>query len=516
MPVRARWPALALIMAGLLAVAGIVALTSQNAPTPTRPAGASPGSPQEEATPAPTPRLVAGWFEPAALDSPLAATWGTLAVDRDFDGRIDLFMGRHRSPPQLFVGRPTALRLGPSPWPHPMDRHGCAWGEANGDGLPDLLCVQGAAHGKGERPNELWIQHPDGSLHERAAAYGVELPPQRKRSVNWIDFDRDGDLDLFIGAYLRAGAPDTMLRNDRGRFTKVRVGLANELNVISSAWSDLDHDGWPDLLAVQSGGPTKLYLNHHGHFHEKPMPALRQTAYLMAAWGDADGDGWSDLALVQSDRIRLLRNDQGTLRRWATLHAHRTRAVAWADFNSDGLADIFAVQGAPGFEQGAVADEPDLVLLQRSDGGFSSFALAETDGWEGAGESVVASDLDFDGRMDVVVANGNHRWDGTDHVLLNRSPNGNAIVFGLRGSRWNPLGFGVRIEVRAGSISRTVWLADGVAGSVQSAGQVHLGLGSAMSARIVIRWPDGARECLAGAPGDWGLIHRGSNPCQRR
>lgn len=525
MPLRARQPVVVGLIVGILvaATAAVVAMVAvMLAQSPVHPAADGPSptpsaSPLPTATPAstarPTPQPVAGWFSAVDIDSPMAATWGTLAVDRDFDSHVDLFMGRHRSAPQLFSGDPTSLQLDPMAWPHPMDRHGCAWGEANGQGLPDLLCVQGAARGRGERPNELWIQRPNGQLRERAATYGVELPPQRKRSVNWLDFDRDGDLDLFIGSYLRRGAPDAVLRNDRGTFRRASVGLGVELNVINSAWADVDRDGWPDQLVVQSGAPTLLYRNHHGWFRREDTPALGKVAWLSAAWGDADGDGWADLALVRADRIRLLRNDHGRLRNWMTLDTRRTRAVAWADFNSDGLLDLYAVQGAPGFEPGPIADEPDALYFQDPGGGFVAWSLADTAGWEGAGESVVASDLDHDGRPDIVVANGNHRWSGLDHVLLNHMPSGNAVVFGLRGSRWNPLGFGARVAVRADGRTRSIWLTDGVAGSVQAAGQVHIGLGMARRARVVITWPDGSHDCLRGSPGDWGLIAIGSSPC---
>ena len=83
-----------------------------------------------------------------------------------------------------------------------MDRHNCAWGEANGDGRPDLLCVQGTEVGN----NELWLNTPDGFV-ESADAYGLARPADRARTATWIDYDQDGDLDLFLGNVPASGHP---------------------------------------------------------------------------------------------------------------------------------------------------------------------------------------------------------------------------------------------------------------------------------------------------------------------
>ncbi|MFN2428208.1 MAG: FG-GAP repeat domain-containing protein, partial [Candidatus Binatia bacterium] len=139
-------------------------------------------------------------------------TWGTFGAawaDFDNDGHLDLFVGRHSAVPALFrsTGRGTfvevtkaaGLLVGFLPENlNLLDRHGCAWGDANGDGRADLYCSTGAEGGKGSDPNQLFVNQGNGTFAESAQQLGVDDGPGRGRGVNWIDYDRDGQLDLYV------------------------------------------------------------------------------------------------------------------------------------------------------------------------------------------------------------------------------------------------------------------------------------------------------------------------------
>jgi FG-GAP-like repeat len=126
-------------------------------------------------------------------------TWGSAWNDYDFDGDTDFFLGRHASVPWLFRFEDGAFDRVQVPDLEPfVDRHQCTWGEANGDGDPDLYCVQGADLGFGTGPNQLFIQTSNG-FQNRAFRFKVRDRFGRGRTANWLDYDGDGDLDIFVG-----------------------------------------------------------------------------------------------------------------------------------------------------------------------------------------------------------------------------------------------------------------------------------------------------------------------------
>ena len=103
------------------------------------------------------------------------------------------------------------------------------------------------------------------------------------------DFDRDGDLDLFVGGRTIPGSypltpQSALLRNDGGKFVDVTEEMASGLQsagmVTSAIWSDADGDGWSDLLVTCEWGPVQLWRNDNGHLSDatrrrdsRPAPA---------------------------------------------------------------------------------------------------------------------------------------------------------------------------------------------------------------------------------------------------
>jgi enediyne biosynthesis protein E4 len=116
------------------------------------------------------------------------------------------------------------------------------------------------------------------------------------------DFDRDGDVDLFIGgrsvpgAYPSAAASHLWI-NEKGRFTEAEEKLMpgrKDLGIVSSAvWSDANGDSWPDLLVTEEWGPVRLFLNQKGQLVEKMDTGVRERHgwWNGLAKGDVDQDG---------------------------------------------------------------------------------------------------------------------------------------------------------------------------------------------------------------------------------
>lgn len=449
------------------------------------------------------------------LGSEPSRTWGLTFFDRDQDGWPDLLLGRHLKPPvlldnqagQFVAATEPDLEMVPPGKPH-YDRHSCAWGEANGDNRPDLYCVSGAQKGIGSGPNQLLIATDEG-LRSAKAASGAEDPEGRGRTANWIDFDRDGDLDLFVGNTFRRTHPNVMFENTREGFVRASVGLDHELHTHSSTWSDWDRDGYPDLLLTTVNEPRAITLdNEQGMFSESRI-GLGGIRAIAAAWGEVDGDGWTDLALVTRAEVIVFENNRGFFTRSAVFSMRWARSAVWADLNNDGYQDLFVVRGS---KEGS-PDEGDRVYLNQG-GSFVPDSWTELAPSTGNGETAAPADFDRDGRLDLVVTNGMGQISGVPDLLHNETTGGNWLVIDLQGPSWNPGGFGVSFKVVAGDLIYRSSTNDGVAFRSQSdVGSIHLGLGSNTRADVRIRWPNGKTDCVSAAAGSRVSLKIGTRPC---
>ncbi|HEX2050670.1 MAG TPA: CRTAC1 family protein [Actinomycetota bacterium] len=450
--------------------------------------------------------------------------WGAAWGDYDRDLDPDLMLGRHFAHALLFEndGRRFRPAAGAGDVVDQFDRHGCAWGEANGDGRPDLYCTRGALEGTAAGPNYLAVQR-GGRLLNEAKRRGARDKFGRGRSTNWLDFDGDGDLDLFVGNKRRPGHPDALLRNDGGRFRRVDWGLARGTSTISSSWSDWDRDGDPDLLALQYGDRAPIaYVNDGDRFRRAPLGVATARPWSSAAWGDFDGDGWTDVHLVGERGAVVARNRAG---RFEVVHRMRLaqgRTSAWLDADNDADLDVVVAQGIPERllppDDAAirVRDRPELLL--RNDGG----SFERVGGWSyraalgGDTDSVSVADFDGDGRVDVLVTNGWAAANARATLLANRSRAQTWARVALSGPRANPWGYGARLVVRAGRMRYRREVTDGVTFRSQSdASLVHLGLAGARAARVRVEWPGGGADCVHVRAGATVRVRAGASPCAR-
>lgn len=474
------------------------------------------------------------------------------SADRDASLRIELAspgapvileFGASVPPSSIYVGqqniRPSAreIRL------ELQDRHGLAWTDLNGDGRLDVYITRGAIGGTLKKfppdvqarvQDELLVSQPDGRYLNATAGSGIDKRGCSARKTSWVDFDRDGLLDLFVNCqergFVKGRYPKQLYRQGAGgKFTEVaeQVGLAiADEEVIDFAWVDVDNDGYPDLVTYEGKG-FFLYRNRagarfdrefigRGKFAREDRPELRGTTaeYWFVdgklAVADFDGDGYLDVFCASKTGNWLLLND-GKGRLSLVDPTGRglpdaSATAAWVDFDNDGLVDLFAV--------------PQGLYRQRPDRRFDATGLLGVKPGRHMAAIANWADLDNDGRRDMVLAllENFSKWNWweklrktnadrfTWHVAAyrNDASKNHGLAIRLQGRPGNPQAIGARVTVRtaAGQQVQVVGLNDGAFFS-QGYYRLHFGLGAAERADSVrVTWPDGSDETFPAVAAD--------------
>lgn len=419
-----------------------------------------------------------------------------------------------------------------------QDRHAHAWADFNGDGVLDLFVNRGALSGtlrafpqsvvRGIR-DELFLSRSPGVFEERGVQAGIEKKGCSGRHAQWVDFDSDGLLDLFVNCYDRenfAGDYPKQLYRQGPKGTlrdvaeEVGLGLPDQ-QMANLAWFDVDGDGDTDLLAFQDEG-LFLYRQSAGSFVQEPVVkrGLEQAQRVGQTQGnywfydgklsvsDYDRDGDLDVFSSSKRGNLLLRNQGGKLEvvDLASVGLPPQSSNAhWVDYDNDGLPDLHLI--------------PQGVYRQRADHTFQRTGLlaVEPDRYDAA--IVNWADLDNDGRIDVLIAfNENRdfrrwweyrkeprprgRWDLV--ALRNTVGGGHWLQVALAGEEGNRQGIGATVSVTAGG-STQMQEVGASEGSFFSQGHYRLYFGLGQHARvdaIKVRWSDGVEQELRDVSAD--------------
>ena len=232
-----------------------------------------------------------------------ATAWG----DLDGDGDQDFFLGGAAGhPAQLFTNQGDGNFVEATSSPFEADKDcedtGAVFFDAELDGDLDLYVASGSYEfPEGDRAlrDRLYLNNGKGQL---ALAPAGHLPTLRKVTgpVAACDFDRDGDLDLFVGARLiprnyPVAPKSDLLLNEGGKFTPHPAPPSPGL-VTGALWADADHDGWSDLFITCEWGPVWLVRNAQGEL--APPVAISESGWWTSiSAGDIDNDGDLDFAV---------------------------------------------------------------------------------------------------------------------------------------------------------------------------------------------------------------------------
>jgi len=297
-----------------------------------------------------------------------------------------------------------------------QETRAAAWGDFDADGDADLYL--GFADPK--IPAKVYRNDAKGTRFvDVATQIGVALTGVARQPA-WIDYDGDGDLDLFAAF---RDVPNRLLRNDRGRFIDVTVasGIGDPRKTVSAAWWDFDRDGDLDLFtANQEGEPNGFYRQDQGRFTDVAqafgvdgMPRPAADGGVGPSVSDFDLDGDFDLFVANYGHSALYRNDGGLRftevsgERGIDLNGHGVTS-GWGDLDNDGRPDLYVgnfIAGQPLYR--------DALFIN---GAKFTEALPNVILKHDATHGVQFVDFDRDGRLDLALTNNDP--DGGGHPLL--------------------------------------------------------------------------------------------------
>ncbi|MCB1056894.1 MAG: CRTAC1 family protein [Acidobacteria bacterium] len=448
---------------------------------------------------------------------------GVAAGDYDGDGWVDLYAVRGDIGANLLFrnrGDGSFEEVGEAAGVAITGEQGSGPTFADVDGDGDLDLVIGGIRGT---PIRLFANRGDGSFEEVTASSGL-FAHRNTFSAAFGDFDRDGDLDLFLSHWGLSGDTEHLWRNDGGGVFEdvgqgLGVGPAYRIRdyTFCPNFADVDDDGWPDLLVTGDFGTSKVFRNLGGSgFVETTGPEITDENGMGAAVADYDNDGDLDWFVSSiwdpsgepagnwgTSGNRLYRNrGDGSFEDVTASAGVRLGYWGWgscfADLDNDGWLDLFHVNGfflerVPFFNE-----DPSRLFMSRGDGSFEERSVAAGLDDRGQGRGVVCFDYDRDGDVDLFVANNRgparlYRNDGGD---ANRS-----MEVRLRGRGGNTQGIGARIWLTTGGLTQMRELRAGCNFESQDPAVAHFGLGEATEVdELRVRWPDGDEEVVRNVP----------------
>lgn len=477
---------------------------------------------------------------------------GAAIFDYDNDGLPDIFIvnggtfplspsgARHHLYHNLghlkFEDVTEKAGITPSEW-----GQGVCAGDFDNDGNVDLFVTNWGQ-------NVLYHNLGNGKFKDETEARGLEQTARRwSTGCAFVDYDRDGNLDLFVSHYVAfdpaktprpgespqctwkglpvvcgprglPGETMSLYHNDgHGHFTDVsaKAGISGPKNYygFTVLTGDFDNDGWPDIYVACDSTPSLLYHNkHNGTFEEIGVISGasfnedgREQAGMGVSAADYNHDGWLDIFKTNfsDDTPTLYKNEKdGTFSdvTAAAGLANRTRFLGWGtaflDIDNDGWVDILSVNGHvyPEVDAGQTHEtfeQQRLVYWNRRDNQFYDMSTSSGPAIlaHHASRGMAVGDLDNDGSLEAVVINLNE----PPSLLKNtvKEPGNSLLVRLLTGKRD---AIGARAIVEAGGMKQIGEVRSGGSFISSNDFRLHFGLGAATKASITVHWLDGKKE----------------------
>ncbi len=501
---------------------------------------------------------------------------GSAFLDHDGDGDLDLYVlngsqvsgfpeGGHprnalyRNDNTAFVEATGEAGVGDANW-----GMGCAVADYDNDGDPDLYVTNYGG-------NSLYANRGDGTFADVSAPAGVAGEERRfSTGCAFFDYDRDGDLDLYVANYVdfshfmettpemryewrgltvhfgprgMRGEPDFFYRNDGDGTFSDATEAANlvdreMLYGLGVVAGDYDNDGDADLYVANDTGANYLYENQ-GDRTFAEVAWLKGAAFgesgeaqgcMGIAFGDYDNDQYPDILVTNfwEETNTLYHNDAGAFFSDRTFDAgvgmESFQYLAWGtgffDYDNDGDRDLFVANGhlfpqLNGANLGVDYAQTNQLFENAGDGTFREVTGVSGPGLQIEKVSRGASfgDFDGDGDLDIFVLDLN------DSPTLLRNDGGNRnnwLLVKTVGTESNRDGIGAKVKARCGELVQINEVRSGSSYLSQNDLRLHFGLGRCAAVdELEVSWPSGREESFEDIPANQVLtIREGSGTVQ--
>jgi len=320
------------------------------------------------------------------------------------------------------------------------------WIDANNDQKLDLYFTNSA----GAATNRYYENQGDGSF---LSVNNLSITDEflGTRSVDWIDYDNDGDSDLFLTN--ENNSKNSLFRNDGpNNFTKItNLSIVGSFkSSAGSSWGDIDNDGDYDLFVANwNNQNNQLFINDNGIFTEKPLSII------------ASGGG----------------NSFGS---------------SFADIDNDGDLDLYVCNAFSNTQTN------NFIYINDGNGNFTQDTtsnLATHFGWT---FGCAFGDYNNDGWLDLILAN-TYNENQTNSLFRNTGSGNNWVKFNCTGVDSNTSAIGAKVRIKANINGTDVWQTRKIVASTgynsQNSYTVHFGLGNATTIdELEITWPIGTTQ----------------------
>jgi hypothetical protein len=421
----------------------------------------------------------------------------------------------------------------------PMFGLGVTVGDYDNDGHDDIfITALGQSH--------LFHNNGSGTFSDATKSAGFWGPNEFSTSAAWVDYDRDGKLDLVVANYVQwslqgdlfctldgtrksyctpesyKGSSARLWHNlGNGKFedaTQKAKFFDSTSKSLGVAILDYNGDGWPDILLANDTQPNKLYLNKHdGTFEEKGVSAgiaFSEDGVARAGMGvdaaDYDRSGRPSLIISNfaNQMVSLYHNEGNGLFVDEAPSSEVGRATLitlgfgcfFFDYDNDGWPDIFVADGhiedqIEKVQKRVSYAEPPHVFRNLGGGKFveATQSLGSVFASPKVGRAAAYADIDNDGALDVLMTTNG----GRAYLFHNEGVSNHSLRIKLVGTKSNRDGIGAVITVNSGGEKQWKMVRSGSSYLSQSELVATFGLGQGVQAdTIEIQWPSGQTDKL--------------------